>query len=89
MNTARSRQTRGDNGNPTETLLTLREACRLLNVHGNTLRRWSTMGLIKAYRVGPGHHRRFKTEDVAALAVEQSGFDPADATRKGRNYSAA
>ncbi len=81
MNTAKSRQRRADNGNTIETLLTLREACRLLNVHGNTLRRWSTMGLIKAYRIGPGHHRRFKTEDVAALAVEQTGFGPTDTTR--------
>jgi len=76
MNTNKSRRRRRNNGDRTESLLTMREACRLLNVHGNTLRRWSTMGLIKAYRVGPGQHRRFKTEDVAALAIEQTGFVP-------------
>jgi len=81
MNTTKSRRRVRDNGDRIESLLTMREACRLLNVHGNTLRRWSTMGLVKAYRIGPGQHRRFKTEDVAALAVEQTGFGPTD-TRK-------
>ena len=81
MSTYERRQRREDDGNGTGTMLTMREACRLLNVHGNTLRRWSAMGLVTAYRIGPGQHRRFKTADVAALAVEQTGFGPTD-TRK-------
>ena len=51
------------NGN-IESLLTLQQACRLLNVHPNTLRRWSDNGLIKAYRIGPRGDRRFNPEEV-------------------------
>ena len=48
------------------------EASRLLNIHSNTLRRWSEQGLIKAYRVGPRGDRRFRQEDVAALLIERT-----------------
>jgi excisionase family DNA binding protein len=81
MGTYKGRKRRGDNGDILDSLLTLREACRLLNVHSNTLRRWSAMGLIPAYRVGPSHHRRFKAEDISALVVEQTKFGPT-ATRR-------
>jgi 2-oxoglutarate ferredoxin oxidoreductase subunit alpha len=30
----------------------MREACKLLNVHSNTLRRWSDKGIIDSYRIG-------------------------------------
>ena len=75
MSTYQRKQQQKDSGNGTGPMLTMREACRLLNVHGNTLRRWSEMGLIKAYRVGIGQHRRFRTEDIAALVVEQTKFE--------------
>jgi excisionase family DNA binding protein len=55
-------------------MLTTGEACRLLNVHSNTLRRWAATGMIKAYRMGPATHRRYRREDVAALLVEQNRF---------------
>jgi len=54
-------------------LMTMSEACRLLNVHSNTLRRWTATGLIKAYRIGLGSHRRYRQEDIAALLIEQTG----------------
>jgi len=63
---------REDRNNGTGEMLTMREACRLLNVHGNTLRRWSSLGLVRAYRVGAGQQRRFRSEDIAALVVEQT-----------------
>jgi excisionase family DNA binding protein len=50
-----------------EPLLTVREACRLLHVHGNTLRRWGDMGLVKVRRVGPARQRRFRREDIEDL----------------------
>lgn len=68
------RKRRDDGNNGTGTMLTMREACRLLNVHGNTLRRWSALGLVRAYRVGAGQQRRFRPEDIAALVVEQAKF---------------
>jgi excisionase family DNA binding protein len=78
MSTYQRKQRQKDSGNGAGPMLTMREACRLLNVHGNTLRRWSEMGLIKAYRVGIGQHRRFKTEDIAALVVEQTKLEASD-----------
>ena len=81
MSTYKGRKSSRDNGDIPEALLTLREACRLLNVHSNTLRRWSAMGLIPAYRLGPSHHRRFKAEDISALMVEQTKFGPTDNRR--------
>jgi len=51
-------------------MLTTREACQILHIHGNTLRRWSEKGLIVAYRVGPRRNRRFKRADIVALLGE-------------------
>lgn len=51
-------------------LLTTGEACRILCIHGNTLRRWCQRGLIVSYRIGPRGDRRFKREDIVALLVE-------------------
>ncbi len=48
-------------------LVPVREACRLLNVHGNTLRRWSNQGLVTAYRIGTRRDRRFRREDLYAV----------------------
>ena len=62
-------------------LLTVREACQLLHVHSNTLRRWGNNGLIKVYRIGPTGQRRFKAEDLAALIVEEAELLRADTTK--------
>jgi excisionase family DNA binding protein len=59
-------------------MLTMGEACGVLNVHSNTLRRWTETGLIKAYRFGLGGHRRYRQEDVVALLVEQESFGGGD-----------
>ncbi len=48
------------------------EACKILCIHTNTLRRWSKRGIIKAYHVGPRGDRRFKREDIAALLIEKT-----------------
>jgi excisionase family DNA binding protein len=55
-------------------MLTISEACQLLNIHSNTLRRWSAKGLVREYRVGLGGHRRFKVDDIAALILEQPRY---------------
>ena len=58
---------RTKNDNATESMLTIQQACKLLSVHANTLRRWSANGLLKEYRIGPGSHRRYKVEDIVEL----------------------
>ena len=52
-------------------MLTVREVSQLLNVHSNTLRRWSDQGILKAYRIGPRGDRRFRAEDIAILLLEE------------------
>jgi excisionase family DNA binding protein len=47
-----------------ESMLTVTEASRLLNVHPNTLRRWSNKGIIKTYRIGSRADRRFLKNDI-------------------------
>ena len=61
-----------------KSMLTVREASQLLNVHSNTLRRWTETGLVKAYRFGLGGHRRYRQEDIVALLVEQESFQGGD-----------
>lgn len=45
-------------------MLTTSDVARLLNVHMNTVRRWSNQGIIKAYRIGSRGDRRFRQEDI-------------------------
>lgn len=46
--------------------LTMRDACRLLDVNEATLRQWADNGHLRVYRT-PGGHRRFLSEDVMSL----------------------
>ena len=47
--------------------LSLRDACRLLDVSNTTLRQWADNGYLRVYRT-PGGHRRFLRSDVEAFA---------------------
>ena len=47
--------------------LSLRDACRLLDVSNTTLRQWADNGYLRVYRT-PGGHRRFLREDVESFA---------------------
>ncbi|MFQ5997519.1 MAG: helix-turn-helix domain-containing protein [Dehalococcoidales bacterium] len=51
-------------------MLTVSEAAQLLNVHSDTLRRWSDLGIIRAYRVNPRGDRRFKRDDIIRFIHE-------------------
>ena len=44
--------------------ITASEVARLLNVHINTVRRWSDLGLLGTQRIGTRGDRRFHREDV-------------------------
>ena len=64
------------NDNKKDTLLTrmlkVSEVAELLHVHPNTVRAWSDSGLLKAYRIGYRHDRRFKPQDIEKfLAIAQ------------------
>ncbi len=51
------------------------EAAELLGVHTNTVRRWSSRGLLKAYRIGPRGDRRFRQEDLDAFVASLDGSE--------------
>lgn len=48
-------------------LLTLKEACKILRVHPNTLRQWDEKGILKAVRFGQRGDRRYKKENIMKL----------------------
>jgi excisionase family DNA binding protein len=50
--------------NEMEPMLTTSEVAHILNVHINTIRRWSNQGVIASYRIGSRGDRRFKKIDV-------------------------
>jgi excisionase family DNA binding protein len=60
------------NINHHKSLFTTRELARLLNVHINTVRRWSDQGILKSYRIGPRGDRRFSRDDVLEFLAETS-----------------
>ena len=47
--------------------LSLRDACRLLDVSNTTLRQWADNGYLRVHRT-PGGHRRFLRDDVDSFA---------------------
>lgn len=51
-------------------ILTLREACELLNCHPNTLRKWADEGKIQSFRFGKRGDRRFKRQDILKSVQE-------------------
>jgi excisionase family DNA binding protein len=65
-----------------EPMLTTSEVARMLNVHINTVRRWSNQGSLASYRIGTRGDRRFKKADIDeffARARPDNGPQPAQA----------
>jgi len=60
-------------GNNIEPMLTTSEVARILNLHINTIRRWSNQGILKAYRIGTRGDRRFKKEDIDEFFSSDGG----------------
>ena len=52
-------------------MLTASDVARLLNVHVNTVRRWSNQGILKAYRIGSRGDRRFNEEDITGFLLQE------------------
>lgn len=53
-----------NHGNNVDPMLTTSEVAHLLNVHINTVRRWSNQSILKVYRIGSRGDRRFRQEDI-------------------------
>ena len=54
-------------------ILTLQDACELLNCHPNTLRNWDNEGTLKAIRFGKRGDRRYRKEDVLKIINQNYG----------------
>ncbi len=48
-------------------LLTIRQAAKLLNVHPDSLRRWEKQGKLKSLRIGSRKDRRYNVRDLLAI----------------------
>ena len=57
---------------PYNSVLTVREVAHLLNIHVNTVRRWSDIGILKSYRIGPRGDRRFRLDDIIVLLQSEN-----------------
>lgn len=56
-----------DSGTNIPELLTLQQACEILQVHPNTLRAWDKKGILVAIRIGEKKIRRYRKEDILKL----------------------
>lgn len=63
------------NGTPGSRMLTVAEVAHLLHVHPNTIRLWSRIGVLKAYRIGKRRDYRFSPADIQTFLHrdEESG----------------
>ena len=62
------------NNKELDPMLTTGEVARLLNLHINTVRRWSNLGVLKTYRIGSRGDRRFDREDIENFLEHESGI---------------
>ncbi len=63
-----------DKENSPKALLTIREACEILNCHPNTLRKWDKNGIITAMRFGKRGDRRYQKTDILSLLNKTSSI---------------
>jgi excisionase family DNA binding protein len=54
-------------------MLNVNEVAHLLHVHPNTVRLWSKIGVLKAYRIGKRRDYRFKMSDVETFLHKNGG----------------
>lgn len=56
--------------NRKNSMLTTTDVAGLLNIHVNTVRRWSDYGILRVYRIGSRGDRRFKREDIDSFLLQ-------------------
>jgi excisionase family DNA binding protein len=59
-------------GNKLDSMLTVREVAKLLNVHPNTLRRWADKGMIESFRITSRGDRRFVSRNIDQFLAEMN-----------------
>ena len=58
--------------NDPDALLTAAQAAEHLNVHVNTIRRWSNKGILQTDRIGSRGDRRFRRRDIDNFLLKKS-----------------
>ena len=53
--------------NDLPSVLTMKQACEVLNCHANTLRKWEKEGIVKCIRFGKRGDRRFERAELLKL----------------------
>ncbi len=66
-----------------DAMLTVSAVAHRLNLHVNTVRRWSNQGILKAYRIGSRGDRRFQQEDVDSFLSQESKIAK---VKKGKHF---
>jgi excisionase family DNA binding protein len=56
-------------------MLTVKDVADLLNIHVNTVRRWSDQGILKALRITSRGDRRFRQQDIVRFLEEYNDFN--------------
>ena len=56
-----------DQGNDWPIMLTAKQAAHILHLHLNTVRQWESCGVLRGYRIGPRHDRRFEQDEILHL----------------------
>ena len=51
--------------------LSVGEVARLLNIHPNTVRLWSDMGVLRTFRNSQQGHRKFWIEDIKTFLTRK------------------
>ncbi len=52
-------------------IITLAEACNILGLHPNTLRKWDNKGYLKAIRYGTRKDRRYRKSDILKILKQK------------------
>jgi excisionase family DNA binding protein len=68
--------------NNIDPMLTTSDVARLLNIHINTVRRWSNQGRLKTYRIGSRGDRRFQQEDINSFLMQKSKSKKSRSSKK-------
>ena len=53
-------------------MLTTNDVSRALNLHVNTVKRWSNRGILKSYRIGFRGDRRFEREEITRFLKQSN-----------------
>ena len=69
------RKGNNNNGPSSSRILKVTEVANLLHVHPNTIRLWSKIGVLHAYRIGKRRDYRFSIADVETF-LHRDGNSP-------------